>query len=355
MIFIYMARITMATDPATTGLAITKAITRAGVTIYDDLTDRPDLILTPQQLDAVLNVKLVGMNLNFPLRTRSKIVKEAVCRALGYPVPSSFRKTRPRFPGQNFDTYVQKANNLQIWNEELTPKRRYALIRVNDGQKVTKVRVVTGDILAPFDTTGTLTHKYQASSQTPVTSSALVSESDTERLQSLIKNPRPASGGKVPPYAQRHFLSIAAIYDRLKKLEGHRFPNPGSDQERNRGTILHEIVQRSLGGIDFTDTGQIPDVPEQLLEIKLQTSPTIDLGLVCPDSEEQMPDYGYVCHCDLRYAVFYAHLHGHDLVVDNVVVSTGKDFFTFFRKFEGLEINRKIQMHLPAGFFGNTE
>src|ERR1019366_2849728 len=111
----------------------------------------------------LLNRGLAGLSLaRLPLRTRTKVVKTQVCRALGYPVPSSFRKTQPRFPGQFFDTYVQKSNNLQVWNEELSPTRRYVLIRLSSADVVTKVKVVTGDTLAKLDTTGTLTQKYQA-------------------------------------------------------------------------------------------------------------------------------------------------------------------------------------------------
>src|SRR5207302_9984054 len=98
-----------------------------------------------------------------PLRTRSKVVKSAVCKILGYPIPAYFQKTQPRFPGQAFDTYVQKSNNLQVWNEELAPSRRYVLIRCLPDDLIGKVKVVTGDTLALLDTTGTLTQKYQAS------------------------------------------------------------------------------------------------------------------------------------------------------------------------------------------------
>lgn len=72
-----------------------------------------------EQLEHLFDKALKGISLaGLPLRTRSKVVKTAVYKALGYPVPSSFKKTRPRFPGQCFDTYVQKADNLQVWNEE---------------------------------------------------------------------------------------------------------------------------------------------------------------------------------------------------------------------------------------------
>ncbi len=64
--------------------------------------------------------------------------------AQDYPVPFSFARVQPRFPGQLFDTYTQKSNNLQIWNEEIVPSRRYVIVRVADDGKIVKVKVVTG-------------------------------------------------------------------------------------------------------------------------------------------------------------------------------------------------------------------
>ena len=67
-----------------------------------------------------------------------------------------------------------------------------------------------------------------------------------------------------------------------------RFVNAGFDQERNRGAALHALVCKALGYAGYQDDGQFPDVRHQLLEVKLQTSPTIDLGLVRPDSTEPL-------------------------------------------------------------------
>ena len=82
--------------------------------------------------------------------------------ALGYVIPNSFKKTQPRFIGQNFDVYNQKANNLQVWNEDLDPNRRYVIIKISADDIIERVKVVDGATLAKLDTTGTLTQKYQA-------------------------------------------------------------------------------------------------------------------------------------------------------------------------------------------------
>ena len=123
----------------------------------DEIHDPKGSYYTKDEIESLISEKMVGYSFNgLPLRTRSKVAKQLVCEVLGYPIPSSFKKTQPRFPAQNLDTYVQKSNNLQVWNEELDPARRYLIIRLNEVDIITKVRVVTGQDLAVLDTTGTL-------------------------------------------------------------------------------------------------------------------------------------------------------------------------------------------------------
>ena len=333
-----------------------RLISASDVSIYESLADRPDLFFPREQLEALLDRSLSGLNLDYPIRTRSKVVKAAICEPLGYPVPTSFKKTQPRFPGQNFDTYVQKANNLQIWNEEVTPTRRYVLIRIDGQSRVTRVRVVTGVELAALDTTGTLTTKFQASSRTPVTDSILVSEADTENFEQFRhKDQATAPDSLAVSLVPDNLIPIRDLFSRLIELRGMTISDPGADQERIRGTLIHKMAQKVLGQEAHVDTGQFPDVPDQLLEVKLQTSPTIDLGLVSPDSTEPLTGCSGCRHCDVRYAVFYPESDRSELLVNHLVLSTGQDFFSFFRKFGGLEVNRKIQLHLPSDFFGNTE
>ncbi len=179
----------MVTTQAEDSRRFVKAIRHSGLSIYDpiDIGDGELWIPTPE-LEFLLNEGLRGISLRgMALRTRSKIVKQHVCRILGYPVPSSFTKMQPRFPGQSFDTYTQKSNNLQIWNEELAPSRRYVLIRIGDDGTILKAKVVTGHRLALLDTTGTLTQKYQARLIPGEASAELVSNEDTDMLKSFVR------------------------------------------------------------------------------------------------------------------------------------------------------------------------
>jgi hypothetical protein len=333
-------------------------IKNSNLTIYDEIspTDKrfwiPDLVL-----EELLSNEMIGKNLTgLPLRTRSKIVKQFACRSLGYPIPPTFNKIRPRFPGQNLDTYTQKSNNLQVWNEELSPTRRYAIIRISDNNVITKVKVIDGNTLCGLDTTGTLTQKYQARLILGNSKSELISTIDTDFLKPFL-NPdtRLSQCNPIDSPTIGQMLPIQAIFQRLMPLLGQKFPHTGHDQERNRGACLHRLVCQALGYKIFHDNGQFPDIRHQLLEIKLQTSPTIDLGLINPVSIAPlympMPNPQHIRRCDVRYAVFFANLTGSEVVLTHLFLTNGASFFDRFHQFQGKIVNKKLQIRLPNDFF----
>ncbi|MGH9426853.1 MAG: restriction endonuclease, partial [Terriglobia bacterium] len=102
------------------------------------------------------------------------------------------------------------------------------------------------------------------------------------------------------------------------------------------------------------DDGQFPDIKQQIIEVKLQTSPTIDLGLVTPDSLAPLDlpiiDGNQLRHCDVRYALFFAEIVGRNVVIRNVYLITGQDFFSRFPRFGGKVLNKKLQIPLPRDF-----
>lgn len=336
-----------------------QAIRQSGLTIYDlIMVGDPELWIPTRELETLLNAGMVGVSLaGLPLRTRSKVVKERVCQVLGYPVPQAFQKTQPRFPGQMFDTYVQKSNNLQVWNEELSATRRYVLIRSSANDIILRVKVVTGESLALLDTTGTLTSKYQARCIPGEEITELVTPLDTKLLADFVTREvdlRHVTTPVMQPQAGE-LLPIGEIFGRLAGLVGQSFADTGTDQERNRGAALHRLVCAALGYTSYQDDGQFPDVRHQLLEVKLQTSPTIDLGLVRPNSTEildvPMIRGTQIRHCDVRYAVFYAHLANGRVELTHIFLTTGEGFFERFAQFQGKVLNAKLQIPLPADFF----
>lgn len=341
-----------------------EAICASGLSIFDLLPKESPLYIPTKELENLLDEGLRGFSTaGMPLRTRSKVVKSEVCRVLGYAVPKSFRKcNKPhaRFPGQNFDTYVQASDNLQIWNEELKPRRRYVLISVGEAGLVDKVKVVTGAMLAKLDTTGALTQKYQARFNAGTEALELVSGNDTSQLQPLIGSGASISSSQPTDDPEKgSVLPIRTVFEKLSSVVGTSFANAGSDQERNRGAELHRLVCKALAYQSYADDGQFPDVRHQLLEVKLQTSPTIDLGLVEPSSTEpldlnELPE-GTVRHCDVRYAIFGAAANDGQVMLTSLVLTSGEDFFSRFPRFDGKVLNKKIQIPLPRGFFGKAK
>ncbi|MFK7907991.1 MAG: hypothetical protein AB8B69_22870 [Chitinophagales bacterium] len=342
------------------GLIKVEIIRSLVLSIYDKIEVGDEkLWLTSQELQAVLDNHLSGLDLSgLPLRTRSKKVKLAICVALGYSIPKSFKKTQPRFIGQKFDTYTQKSNNLQVWNEDLDLSRRYVLIQLNEDDVVTKVKVVAGSDLAPLDTTGKLTQKYQARLSHIEDECELVSEIDTNQVGELCSekmNIQLSDSSPIDIPIKGDVLSIKVLFEKLQPIIGQGFEDPGSVQERNRGAELHKLICQALGFSEYKDNGQFPDIRHQLLEVKLQTSTTIDLGLVTPNS--QMPldmekiEGISVRHCDVRYAVFCGKIENGFVEITNLIVTTGKDFFGRFPQFEGKGLNKKIQIRLPKDFF----
>ncbi|MFH4822022.1 hypothetical protein WL046_20920 [Vibrio alginolyticus] len=341
------------------GLRKVLNISRSDLTIYDQIqTGDTQYWLTSEELSAVLNDRLTGVSFEgLAIRTRSKVAKELVCETLGYPVPRSFVKCQPRFTGQMFDTYVQKSNNLQVWNEELDVERRYVIIRTDENDIITKVKVISGSDLAALDTTGTLTQKFQARLTLSNHQMELISQFDTLNVQNTLAL-SPIDLSFDSPVSQPvcgKILPINECFRRLSSIVGRSFPDAGRIQERNRGAALHALVCEALGYSDYRDNGQFPDVKHQLLEVKLQTSPTIDLGLVCPDSQAlldiEQVGFQQIKHCDVRYAIFYGYIDNGLVHITNLYLTTGEDFFSRFEQFGGKVLNKKIQIPLPRNFF----
>lgn len=332
------------------------AIRHSRLTIYDTIEVGSELWIPAPELETILRAALCPRQLDkLANRTRSKVVKQHVCGALGYPEPPSFKRVRPRFPGQALEVHTQKSNNVQIYNQEIVPVCRYAIFRVSDHHEITHVRVMTGESLALLDT-GTLTAKYQARLVGGEHAVELISKDDSDRIQPLAKG----KSAKLTVRPTEHpsaesLLPIRTIFTRLKAVVGKTFADRGRDQERNRGGDLHRLVCEALGYNSYADDGRFPDVRHQLLEVKLQTSPTIDLGCVLPSSEAPLdtPQISgtQIRHCDTRYAVFEGVTDGMTVRIIGLHLATGRDFLTRFRQFGGLGQNLKRQIRLPTDFF----
>lgn len=336
-------------------------ITNSNKTIYDEIEIGDEKFWFPdEELESILKQDLLGENLEgMPLRTRSKHVNQLISAALGYPIPKSFKRTQPRFPGQNFDVYTQKTNNLQIWNEEIELSRRYIIIEISDDNLISNVRVINGQELSIFDTTGTLTKKYQANLLKKYIdlNESIINSKDTSFIEDLTNNYTHFKSNALPSDLPEltHIMPIEKIKEKIKPLLGQKIPYFNKTQERKRGDFLHNLISNTLGYKENSEDGQFPDIKNQLLEVKLQTSPTVDLGLFLPTSQEptsipKIKDKN-IKMSDVRYCVVYGNVIKNEIIIDKIILTSGQEFFKFFRQFQGNEINTKIQIPLPKDFF----
>ncbi len=331
-------------------------IKQSGLTIYDEiLPSDKDLYIPSEILQRLLNATLVGFNVGgMALRTRSKAVKQKICELLGYPVPVRFKKTHPRFPGQNFEVYIQSARNVQIWNADVALDRRYVFVKVDENALVAKVKVISGAELVTYDKTGTLTHKYQAL-MPEGNSESYVSEKDTCTIEELICTSASLLDlSQIEPCAppcSGKLLPVQDIYDKLTPLVGQKVKHISATQERNRGAELHKLVCEKLGFSSYEDNGCYPDIRNQLVEIKLQTSRTIDLGLHSPQEDCILMNVaGQDVSCkDIRYVIFGGEIRKGAVQLNRLYVVTGKDFPSKFSMVKSK--NSKRQLPLPSTFF----
>ena len=148
-------------------------------------------------------------------------------------------------------------------------------------------------------------------------------------------------------------MPTAQVFERLANLIGARLQATRPGQDRIRRELLQQRVSDELGIGEYANYGQWPDIVHQALEVKLQTSSTIDLGLILPSDTTPARALGpRIRHCDARYLVVYGQiLPSGEVEMQALVLSTGADFFTEFVQFGGLVQNYKRQIRLPNDLF----
>lgn len=119
---------------------------------------------------------------------------------------------------------------------------------------------------------------------------------------------------------------------------------------KTRGQNLEKKVIKLLGYSNDnlkTLAGGYPDVPNQLLEVKVQDSPTIDLGKYSPELEDQfMTDEHYTAK-DVRYLI--ALTNSKTGTIEGVVLMAGEQLGEHFSYVAN--INYKCQRSIPMTFF----
>lgn len=289
-------------------------------------------LLTPAKLLAERLAVLIGEPFRLTGKTRTdgstlrKLVAETLGR-YGLPLPaasSGFQIVPPKEKGvprillEYVDTYIVTTGNsynLQVWNRNpasdsvqvqygdgttlLASEVRFVFLRID----TKKHRVRSVAVLSPayieqhFGRFGKPTIKQQLIITAPARAAVLARTPPIlfypdDSSVSRIVSPNPTinpSGIHEEPAAGR-VASLDRIRDIVERSLLRRQILAAAT--KNRGQALEILVAEFLGyRITTADllAGGHPDLRAQALEVKLQDSPTVDLGRFSPEFEEPIP------------------------------------------------------------------
>jgi hypothetical protein len=146
----------------------------------------------------------------------------------------------------------------------------------------------------------------------------------------------------------KELYSIALLKEIVaKKLIGKKIDAAAT---KNRGQALERMVLELLG-YDIEENellhGAFPDIRNQLLEVKVQDSPTVDLGKFSPEREEFVIKEKNLTTYDVRYLI--ALTNPETEIIEGIILTPGErlgDFFSYVSS-----QSYKCQRNIPMIFF----
>ncbi|WP_341778693.1 hypothetical protein [Levilactobacillus sp. HBUAS70063] len=217
----------------------------------------------------------------------------------------------PKFLREYIDTYIITSGenyNLQVWNRnpdtdmvQIEYLNSYQALRSKDvrlvfgkinmdTKTIESIFIASPDkIVDMFGKFGVPTAKYQLI----ISESAkhLVNQSpnhialfeDSSSLSHLLKeHAKSNTDFRAFPVNNDKIMPLTQIKDLVQSLIGTSILG---NSTRTRGLALEQAVVQNLGyQLPTTMYPQYPDVPNQLLEVKTQDSPTVDLGKYSPQN-----------------------------------------------------------------------
>jgi hypothetical protein len=281
----------------------------------------------------------------------------------------------PKILLEFIDTYIVTGGssyNLQVWNRMPDSNSLLVTLASNESLKCSDVRFVfikidveqkiisSVIILTPnyivenFGKFGKPTIKHQSLISRKIRNTILESESkiktypDSKKASYLITDDfnAPETNMVTEPNI-RSLFSIALLRTRVaEKLIGYQLEDAST---KNRGQALEKKVLELLGydtALSPFLYGGFPDIPNQLLEVKVQDSPTIDLGRYSPEKEELIVESLNLTTFDVRYLVAFTNSSG---VIEGIVIAPGErlgDLFSYVSS-----ESYKCQRTIPISFF----
>ncbi len=350
---------------------------------------------SPKELSTLEDLKqkllpLIGTNftLTGKSRTDGSNIRKLIAKTLEkYPLPKPAdeadyeivppkNKGIPKITLEFIDSYVVtsgKSYNLQVWNR--LPASLSLLVKYESGEslKCTDVRFVftkidlesnkvsTIVLLTPkyivdkFGAFGKPTVKHQLLISSKIRQKILRSSSkilffkDSTQLSYLVThNFELPQDNTVKGAKPNKILSIDVIKIMVaEKLIGYKL---AAGSTKNRGQALERRVLELLGhSLDEKNLlhGGFPDIPSQLLEVKVQDTQTVDLGRFTPEKEEWILEDLNVSTFDIRYLI--ALTNPETEKIEGIILAPGQKLGELFsyvaRK------SYKCQRSIPMDFF----
>ncbi len=364
-----------------------------------DLRDPPasKALLTPPDILAKRLSVLLGAPFHLTRRPRTdgsrlrKLITETLQR---YPLPPASPKEQymivppkgkgvPTLLREYIDTYIVTTGNsynLQVWNRN--PSQESVLIEYNSGERLnaTDVRFVlvrVNPISETIDAILVLSPKYIEAKfgrfgKPTIKYQLIIPGKERERVSTA--NPpglfypdtsrvvQYTSGAYVKPETSIHappipgkLLPISVIQQMcIKTLIGITL---NKLQTKNRGQALELLVSQMLGYQASKGellAGGYPDIRNQALEVKVQDSPTVDLGLMSPQFEENVPSSLDLTTSDIRYLL--ALTDSHTSRIQGIVLCPGDKLglhFTYVGN-KSYKCQRSISMSFFEQFKGQA-
>jgi len=286
------------------------------------------------------------------------------------------KKGVPKMLRELIDTYIVtsgKSYNLQVWNR--IPNCKTVLVKYDSGESlkcsdvryvfvkidivsslISAIVVLTADYIEThFGRFGKPTIKHQlmisnkARNQIYNSDSKILSFRDSKKLSYFITDTfqKPNDPVAKEPcfsnlYSIRLLVEIVA-----KKLIGMKLE---SSATKNRGQALERLTLELLGyemAENKNLAGGFPDIPNQLLEVKVQDSQTVDLGRFTPEKEEIVVEENHLTTFDVRYLI--ALTNPKTDIIEGIILSPGEklgEIFTYVS-----DVNFKCQRSIPINFF----
>ena len=279
----------------------------------------------------------------------------------------------PKITREFIDTYIVTSGssyNLQVWNripavdtlyesgENLKcTDVKFVFVRINmEDNTISSIVILTPSYIEnKFGKFGKPTIKQQLLISGKIRKKIIDSESkiiiykDSKKIATYVRNDylKPIAGMTDEPIIENLF-SIELLHEVVaNKLIGFKLPTAAT---KNRGQALEKKVLELLG-YEIKDSdllcGDFPDIRNQLLEVKVQDSPTVDLGKFSPEKEEIITKDSNFTTFDVRYLI--ALTNPKTEVIEGIILSPGEKLGELF-SYVSAE-SYKCQRSIPMSFF----